>query len=193
MKPKPHKKRHKKFYENQGLIHPDDRVRTDNRMLDMVHSGVMDELVKLVGNGMKVKDACEYLGITYAQYYAFTRDNYHMRVKVNNAKMKFKLHHIANVSQAGGRDWKASAWILERKFPDEYGKNINININKKKQLPSWFGKPMIIEDAEIVNSEQQSFDETTDDGIDPDTIILNIDNDADTDDDKQTDTTDKRE
>lgn len=43
--------------------------------------------------------------------------------KISNDN-KLKITHEANISNIAleNRDWRASAWLLERKFPDEYGK-----------------------------------------------------------------------
>lgn len=34
----------------------------------------------------------------------------------------FKTARIAEIAKAGGKDWRASAWLLERKFTEEYGR-----------------------------------------------------------------------
>jgi hypothetical protein len=41
---------------------------------------------------------------------------------LSNAVEVFKMTHLANIARASKKDWNASKWILERKFPEEYGR-----------------------------------------------------------------------
>lgn len=43
---------------------------------------------------------------------------------LKKAEAQFKAVHVNNIIQAGKekRHWQASAWLLERKYPKEYGK-----------------------------------------------------------------------
>lgn len=38
------------------------------------------------------------------------------------AEAGFEQHHIANINQHSIETWQASAWMLERKFPERYGR-----------------------------------------------------------------------
>ena len=42
------------------------------------------------------------------------------------AKAKSEATHVANIAAAAKTEWRASAWILERRFPDRYGAQVTI-------------------------------------------------------------------
>lgn len=41
---------------------------------------------------------------------------------IKKAYSKYKAVHIARINEASKNEWQASAWMLERKFPDEFAK-----------------------------------------------------------------------
>lgn len=87
-----------------------------------------------VRSGLSNRDACMACKISEETYYGWVRDvenkvedeNYAMKLKlidsIKEAEVQFKNIHIQNITNLSKQDWKASAWILERKFPKEYSK-----------------------------------------------------------------------
>ena len=45
--------------------------------------------------------------------------------QIHNLAFKNKL--IKAINDKSSDDWRAAAWILERKWPDEYGKHVTLN------------------------------------------------------------------
>lgn len=43
-------------------------------------------------------------------------------------------YHVQNVREAGKKSWQASAWWLERKYPDEFGNRYKLEERKVKIL-----------------------------------------------------------
>jgi transposase len=44
--------------------------------------------------------------------------------RLEEAKSQSELTLLEQISQAAPRDWKAAAWILERRFPDHYSQRV---------------------------------------------------------------------
>jgi len=42
--------------------------------------------------------------------------------RLRRAESDFELIQLSNIQQAGKKSWNASAWLLERVFPERYGK-----------------------------------------------------------------------
>jgi hypothetical protein len=40
---------------------------------------------------------------------------------IQRALAEWELKQIQAIAEAGKRDWRAAAWLLERRYPDEYG------------------------------------------------------------------------
>lgn len=56
--------------------------------------------------------------------------------RIKKAKAKFIEHHLENITTAGDSDakqWPASAWLLERSFPDLFGRKYQIDQTITKQ------------------------------------------------------------
>lgn len=96
---------------------------------------VIDNICKAIGNGLTNKDACALCGIPEDTFYSWlrdaekgTRNKDHLKQKiklaqsVKRAESTFKAFHLKNIIKSSNEDWKASAWMLERKFPKEYAK-----------------------------------------------------------------------
>ena len=43
-------------------------------------------------------------------------------IYIRQCNLNYELDQLENITLHGKGDWKASAWILERKYPEKYGK-----------------------------------------------------------------------
>lgn len=95
---------------------------------------LIENLCKCISNGLNNKDACAMCGVTEDTFYKWLREakdnnkvtNKGIKVKLaeslKKAEAKFKAFHLGNITKSASGDWKASAWILERKFPKEFAR-----------------------------------------------------------------------
>jgi hypothetical protein len=60
--------------------------------------------------------------------------------RLEQAEATCYYRHLQNVAQAGSKDWKASAFLLERKWPDEFGKTTTAQV---QEIPSPASVPRI--------------------------------------------------
>lgn len=60
---------------------------------------------------------------------------------VKRAEEQFKAHNIDLIQQAANKQWQAAAWLLERKYPEEFGRREKIEVsNKLDELVEEFRK-----------------------------------------------------
>lgn len=102
---------------------------------------LIDEFLTYKENGISDKDACDLVGINPSTFYewvkeAETGENAHnpgepvpyLELKTDlanglkRARAAFKAFHIQNITKASRKEWTASAWILERMYPKEFGR-----------------------------------------------------------------------
>lgn len=82
---------------------------------------VRDLLVEAIGEyGLTDKSACEHAGIHPDTFYTWLRSDPDFAECISRARARFKRIHVRNIIQAGPADWRASAWMLSHRFPDEY-------------------------------------------------------------------------
>ena len=106
---------------------------------------LIQEIHTYMQNGMTDKDTCALCGITAGIYYKWIADakeilksekpeeemtefdllRLELLDSIEKGKSEFKAWHVNNIMQASKKSpayWTASAWLLERKFPDEFGR-----------------------------------------------------------------------
>lgn len=100
----------------------------------------IDDFCNAISLGLSINAACDYCSISNVSYFSYinkAKDELEKGVKnskyikffnrVKKAKSHFKMYHMAKIREAAeSGSWQASAWSLERCFPDEYGKSVQV-------------------------------------------------------------------
>lgn len=90
-------------------------------------------LVDMITIGMTQKDACEILGVHESTFIRWMK-NPNFANRITQARTKQKQFMITAVVGAANKDWKAAAWWLERKHPDEFVRKQEIEHTGKVDL-----------------------------------------------------------
>lgn len=84
---------------------------TVERILQAIRVGSVDE------------HAAEYGGIDGATFYRWMQRYSEFCEAVTRAKAEARTQSLARIRKAGADgDWRADAWFLERRYPQDYGK-----------------------------------------------------------------------
>jgi len=100
---------------------------------------LIEQIATYIENGNFAQDACKLADVSEAGYYKWLAtgrailDGELPKTKANaltvdlveaikHADAKFKAYHLSNINKASRTTWQASAWMLERRFPEEYGR-----------------------------------------------------------------------
>ena len=107
-----------------------------------VDDELIEDIAQAVRAGNFIKTACEYVGIDESTYYRYMKlgkqdveDNkdtiYSKFYKtLKKARATAETRNVAVINQASEESWQASAWWLERSFPDRWGKRkMDVNAN----------------------------------------------------------------
>ncbi len=105
---------------------------------------VEGRLVQAISVGATYKDACAYAGISYQTFLNWkkraqrsetqedefddepeeTTDRFvEFFDRIKRAQGEAAVGWLTTISKAVRRDWKAGAWILERRYPESYDRN----------------------------------------------------------------------
>lgn len=112
---------------------------------------LVKSIIKDIAEGATFKDACDLAGITFETFNTWRKDPSKPEFSegIKKALIKFKQTHLKNVSKAGAKGvWQASAWVLERKFPEEFGRNPLANNEVKITVAIGEGKDAVTDEAE---------------------------------------------
>lgn len=91
-----------------------------------------EEAIKLVKGGASNADVIAWLGVAETSFYKWLRDPQNdaqrqLAQGMKKAEAERKLWHLQRIHDAArSGDWKASAWYLERRYPNEYARTQRI-------------------------------------------------------------------
>ena len=91
------------------------------------------EIINLLKMGNYIETVCGVVGLNTSTYYDWMKKgknatnprNKHRKFQeaVEQAQAWSIARDVALITKAGEKDWRATAWMLSRKYPDEYGLN----------------------------------------------------------------------
>jgi hypothetical protein len=95
---------------------------------------VLQRTKELIELGLNYQDVCDSLGISYETFCQWRKkfSEFSDTVRVANAKVKEISLKSLRVGEM--KDWKAAAWRLERRWPEEYREKKEIEIKEQPIL-----------------------------------------------------------
>lgn len=83
---------------------------------------ITDVVLNYVRSGLFIKQACLAAGISERTWREWKAKDPPLSAALKKAEAEFERTHIQNITTHAAKDWKASAWMMERKFPERYAK-----------------------------------------------------------------------
>ena len=95
-----------------------------------------NKICDLIAQGHSKESACRRVGITNKTLWTWTKDDEELREKVSQAVAKSEISLVNKVLNKATDDWKAAAYLLERRFPERYAPKaeLSIDVNKSDGL-----------------------------------------------------------
>ena len=92
--------------------------------------GLKVTIVELLRDGHHTSTVCNYAGIDYTTFTGWLRKGkegkdkayYDFYNEVRMAEAEAEVNRLKNIKDHSKIDWKASAWIMERKWPERWAK-----------------------------------------------------------------------
>jgi transposase-like protein len=103
---------------------------------------IQERIVELLKAGNYVETACAVVGIGRTTYYDWmkkaeesTRANKYTRFHdaVRQAKAWSEARLVAMINKHAEKIWQAAAWMLERKYPERWGRNRKVSKPAKEE------------------------------------------------------------
>lgn len=118
------------------------------RSLLKTEPDVAEALLECIEMGMTIQASCGYAGISEETFYLWQRrseeDELAGKTSRNSVYIKFmnefkkakgkcQRKHLKRIEEASENgSWQASAWILERRFPEAFGNKTQIDLSESK-------------------------------------------------------------
>ena len=109
----------------------------------------INQVLAFLAAGGSRKKAAEYVGVSVTTIADEAKRNEDFSDRLTRAESSCYMRHLQNVSKAGDKDWRASSFLLERKWPEEFGKRTDINVGGQPDNPL---SPVV---EVIVNSREE--------------------------------------
>jgi len=81
-----------------------------------------EKLLEYLSLGMSRKMAGKALGFSHTTIADEAKRNPEFSAQLDQAEGKGVAENLDTIKKASRSDWKAAAWMLERKYPEEYGR-----------------------------------------------------------------------
>jgi len=89
-----------------------------------------NQICDYVSKGIPMRQAAQSLGISESTFHRWRRDKEEFSEMIDQAIGVSEARLISEISV--NEDWRAKAWILERRFPDRWSKREQIDMNVSK-------------------------------------------------------------
>lgn len=94
---------------------------------------LIKEICEAIKEGSTQDDAARIAGIAVSTFYAYMKQS-EFSEAVEKAHAEFKKTQVKAIKAAGyktnkGGQWQANAWLLERKYPDEFGQRLTLKVS----------------------------------------------------------------
>ena len=114
-----------------------------NNKPKLVDQDLKERLLEAIRLGMYTEHACAYAGITSATFRNWRKlaedgvEPYKsFWISVSKAEADAIVRRVARIEQAGkDGSWQADAWLLERKYPDKFGKRDKLQLQGDPNAP----------------------------------------------------------
>lgn len=105
---------------------------------------IMERVREAVMKGHTRRDVCRLAGISPEIFYRWLHENPDFKTLVERAESELAGRLLAIIDKASHMQWPAAAWILERRFPEQWGRHLVTELPKAQA-----------EDAKALSEDEQ--------------------------------------
>lgn len=141
-----------------------EEARPRGGKIRLVTDEMKNAMLTAVASGLTRAEASMALGVNKEWIDHRCKEDEEFEIEINKSMQSFKLYHLSNIARHAKKSWQASAWILERSFPERFNSRVAQEMaarSKPKEAPKWFGAE--IEDIETVEEVKTNENGITED------------------------------
>jgi hypothetical protein len=84
----------------------------------------VEALIKALEAGLPHSQACDIVGLGHRTFYAWKASKPEFASEVARAEAKVVVDLLGIINRASEQHWQAAAWILERRWPERWGRRV---------------------------------------------------------------------
>lgn len=98
------------------------RVKVTNQgKREQLNAYERSQICAIIAVGCSRDCAANYIGCSVATIERLVARSKSFAAKLAAAESQNEITHLENIRAAGKKEWRASAWALERRYPERYG------------------------------------------------------------------------
>ena len=87
-----------------------------------------------IADGLTQRDASILAGISEDTLSLWKRQDSDFSEQIRQKEIEYKQGHVQIINKEAKKNWKASAWLLERKYKNEYSPHSKIDLGHTESL-----------------------------------------------------------
>lgn len=132
--------------------------KTDAKGRPVIDSpAIRKKLLAGVAEGVSLRRLCGSLGVPENQVYDRRANDPEFAKQWSEALLKFERGRLGAIRDRARDEWKAQAWLLERRWPDEYGQRKPGSLTPD-QVTAYLRRVAIIASELLPPDKQQEFE-----------------------------------
>jgi hypothetical protein len=108
------------------------------------------EIAAIIAVGGSRRTAARYVNCAIQTIRRHAQRDPEFAARLQRAEAQLEVVHLTNIETGGKKNWRASAWILERMFPERYGRRAASTITGERLAD------LLAQVADVVCGEVQS-------------------------------------
>lgn len=92
----------------------------------------VDAIVDALCTGLPIKTTCGLVGIDETTFYEWKKNNPGFKEAIEATRAVYESNLIDLIRSNAPNDWRAAAWLLERRHPESWSLKKDISIDVKK-------------------------------------------------------------
>ena len=96
------------------------------------HEAVVDALIEALASGLTITASCGLVGISRSTFYKWIENYPEFKQAVDGARPIIESNMLELIKDQAQTDWRAAAWVLERRFPEDFSlkREVDLQVNK---------------------------------------------------------------
>jgi orotate phosphoribosyltransferase-like protein len=110
-----------------------------------LNDNLIDRIARLIDTGMSINAVCDAVGVSRASFYQWMslgsqpdRSDIYVRfvTEIRKARAGVQARWLEKIEIASQdpKTWTAAAWLLERSFPQEFGRRSQVDVTVREDV-----------------------------------------------------------
>jgi hypothetical protein len=103
-------------------------MQNEVRLIMKLTDQTINIICKALNTGLSIRSSCSLANISESTYYRWYKENSDFRAAINKSHAEYEFKALSEIQEQGKKDWRAIAWVLERRHPESWSKNRTVKV-----------------------------------------------------------------